>query len=237
MGTPQSRFAVNPTRNKPSSELKAAVLKGIYKALFVQFGAQHWWPAKTPFEVMVGAILVQNTNWANTAAAIKNLKVKRLLSPQKIKSISHKRLAVAIRQAGYFNVKARRLKNFVDFLLKEYSGQVSVMKTQEGHFLRRQLLTVNGIGPETADSILLYALNKPFFVVDSYTKRILSRHKLITKDADYHEVQKMFMTSLARNTKLFNEYHALIVRLAKEFCKTKPLCSQCPLNYLTPILT
>ncbi|MDP8266345.1 MAG: endonuclease III domain-containing protein [Candidatus Aceula meridiana] len=226
MGTSPSRVTIRP-----------AVLKKIYKTLFVKFGPQHWWPAKTPFEVVVGAILVQNTNWTNTAAAIKNLKTKKLLNPQKLKNISHKRLAAVIRQAGYFNVKARRLKNFIDFLFDKYSGRISTMAKEDSQLLRRQLLSVNGIGPETADSILLYALNKSFFVVDAYTKRILLRHKLILKDATYDEVQEIFMKSLIQNTKLFNEYHALIVHLAKKFCKRKPLCKRCPLNYLTPILT
>lgn len=222
MGTCSRRKALSPN---PS-------LKEIYQILFRKFGPQHWWPAQTPFEVMVGAILVQNTNWANTERAIRNLKVKKLLSPQKLKVVSVKSLATAIKPAGYFNVKAKRLKNFINFLFKTYGGNLTKMRSQDGEVLRRQLLGVNGIGPETADSILLYALDKPYFVVDAYTRRIFVRHGFLKGKCEYAQVQKFFTQRLPKDRKLYNEYHALIVRLAKDFCRTKPLCDKCPLEFL-----
>ena len=205
-------------------------IKKIYARLLAHYGPQSWWPAQSRFEVIIGAIITQNTNWTNVEKAIVNLRRENVLTPRALKNISLKNLSKWINPAGYFNVKARRLKNFVDFLFKEYDGRLDQMVKEPLEQLRRKLLSVNGIGPETADSILLYALDKPVFVVDAYTKRILSRHHLIDADADYHEVQKKFVESLSTDTQMFNEYHALIVRLAKETCKTKPLCGQCPLK-------
>ena len=206
------------------------VLKKIYQRLFTQYGPQSWWPAKTRFEVIVGAILTQNTSWTNVEKAIENLRRARVLNPSAFKNIPVDILSRLIKPAGYFNVKARRLKNFVEFLFKEYNGQLQRMSQEPVGKLRPRLLSVNGIGEETADSILLYALDKPVFVVDAYTKRFLSRHRLIEEDADYHEVQKEFTRALPKDIQLFNEYHALIVRLGKEFCKTKALCEICPLK-------
>ncbi len=202
----------------------------IYRKLFKEFGPQHWWPAETRFEVIVGAILTQNTNWGNVEKAIRRLKEADVLSPRALCDIPVAKLAALIKPAGYFNVKARRLKNFIHFLFKEYKGSLKAMERQDTHLLRQKLLAVNGIGPETADSILLYALNKTVFVVDAYTKRVLYRHNLIDPKADYHQVQKLFMDSFGHDAAMFNEYHALIVRLGKEYCKTKPLCPQCKLN-------
>lgn len=203
----------------------------IYQRLYSHFGPQYWWPAKEPFEVIVGAILTQNTNWQNVEKAIGNLKKYKLLGPGKIFKLPHKRLASIIRSAGYFNIKAKRIKSFLDFFIKYYNGSIKRMSKSDAASLRQQLLSVNGIGPETADSILLYALDKPVFVVDAYTKRIFSRHRLIPQDADYGEVQNLFMQNLNGGTKLFNEYHALLVRLGKEFClKNKPKCKICPLK-------
>lgn len=208
----------------------AKVLFTIYKKLYKFFGLQHWWPGDTSFEVMVGAILTQNTNWQNVERAIDNLKKNKCLSAVAMKKISQNRLAQLIRPAGYYNIKAKRLKNFVKFLFSEYKGQIKNMRVQNHLILRAKLLSVNGIGQETADSILLYALNKPIFVVDAYTKRVLSRHKLISEDATYNHIQDYFMNNLKKDRKLFNEYHALIVRLGKDICKTKPNCSICPLE-------
>lgn len=205
-------------------------LQEIYRILFRAFGPQYWWPAKTPFEVAVGAILVQNTNWKNTERAIANLRAKKFLSPRKLKEISVKELAQAIKPAGYFNIKTKRLKHFIDFLFANYGGDIKKMRREEGAALRAKLLSVNGIGPETADSILLYALDKPFFVVDAYTKRIFSRHKILTGKLEYGRIQEFFTARLPKDVQLYNEYHALIVRLAKDFCRTKPLCRQCPLR-------
>jgi endonuclease-3 related protein len=209
-------------------------LSAIYKKLYASFGPQHWWPGESPFEVMIGAILTQNTNWQNVEKAICNLKRSNLFSPAKLNALPAKRLAKLIRPAGYYNIKAKRLKNFLVFLFRDYRANISRMRKADTGLLRKQLLGVNGIGPETADSILLYALNKPVFVVDTYTKRILSRHGFIAQDAEYHEVQNFFMQNLENKVQLFNEFHALIVRLGKEFClKNNPRCSLCPLNKLT----
>ncbi len=203
----------------------------IYQKLYSYFGPQHWWPANSPFEVLVGAILTQNTSWQNVERAIGNLKKNKLLEVTRLYRLTYRRLASLIRPAGYYNIKAKRLKNFLRFLFKFYRGNLKTMSLQDTQELRRQLLSVNGIGPETADSILLYALNKPLFVVDAYTKRILLRHRLIKESACYDEVQNLFMRNFKKDIKLFNEYHALLVRLGKEFClKNKPKCDICPLK-------
>ena len=180
---------------------------------------------------MVGAILTQNTNWQNVEKAISNLKKKRVLSVKKLFGVPEKELAALIRPAGYFNVKARRLREFLKFFNKVYQGQLRRISAQRLPELRQQLLAVCGIGPETADSILLYALGKPIFVVDAYTKRILLRHGLIKQDAGYQDIQNLFMSNLDNDAGLFNEYHALLVRLGKDYClKSKPRCKECPIN-------
>ena len=205
-------------------------LENIFKRLYSVFGPQHWWPAENSFEVMVGAILTQNTNWSNVLKAIQVLKEKKVLNPNKLHRLKHKKLAGLIKSAGYYNIKAARLKNFLKFFLNNYAAKTKLMAAQDLMILRSQLLALNGIGPETADSILLYALNKPIFVVDAYTKRILLRHKLIDKDADYSSVQSIFMRNLKKDTKFFNEYHALFVKLGKDYCrKQNPHCTICPL--------
>ncbi|MBM3246770.1 MAG: endonuclease III domain-containing protein [Candidatus Omnitrophica bacterium] len=206
-------------------------LNTLYRRLFVYFGPQHWWPGDSAFEVMVGAILTQNTSWANVEKAIANLKRNRLLEPAKLYQIPQKRLAGLIRPAGYYNIKAKRLRNFLRFLLEDYKGNLSSMSAADTPALRQALLAVNGIGPETADSILLYALDKPVFVVDAYTRRIFFRHRLIKEGAAYQEIQDLFMKNLKKDVELFNEYHALLVKLGKDFClKTKPRCEICPIK-------
>ncbi|MCK9603720.1 MAG: endonuclease III domain-containing protein [Candidatus Omnitrophica bacterium] len=203
----------------------------IYEELYRHFGAQHWWPAKTRFEVMVGAILTQNTNWSNVERAINNLKKNKSLGPHKLRRLPRQKLARLIKSAGYYNIKAKRLKEFLKFLFESYQGNIKKMCLADTQELRRQLLSVNGIGPETADSMLLYALDKPVFVVDSYTKRILSRHRFIRDDEDYETIQNLFMQSLKKDIKIFNEFHALLVRLGKDAClKNKPRCDICPLR-------
>jgi endonuclease-3 related protein len=203
----------------------------IYKRLYRYFGPQHWWPAKTVFEVMVGAILTQNTSWNNVKKAIDNLKKKKFLEPSRLYRLSHKRLALFIKPAGYYNIKAKRLKEFLSFLFKSYKGNLRTMTREDTQELREKLLSVNGIGQETADSILLYALKKPVFVVDAYTKRILWRHRFIKEDSHYEEIQNLFMKNLKKDVRLFNEYHALLVKLGKDFClKRKPKCDICPLK-------
>lgn len=203
----------------------------IYQKLYACFGPQHWWPAETPFEVVVGAILTQNTNWLNVEKAINNLKKNELLSPDKLYRLSARKLALLIKPAGYYNIKTRRLKSFLRFFLKHYKGDIKKMSSEDPSILRRQLLSINGIGPETADSILLYALDKPVFVIDAYTKRILFRHRLIKEDASYDDAQNLFMGNLKPDAALFNEYHALLVKSGKEFClKRSPKCEICPLK-------
>jgi endonuclease-3 related protein len=202
----------------------------IYDKLYSFYGPQHWWPGDSPLEVAVGAILTQNTNWSNVEKAIANLKSAGLLSARSLHSLSEKRLASLIRPSGYFNIKAARLKAFVSFLSSEFSGSMREMRKQDLPSLRRSLLSVRGIGPETADSILLYALGKPAFVVDVYTRRVLSRHGIMDYHASYDEYQLLFHESLGEDAELFNEYHALLVMTGKDYCKPKPLCTECPLS-------
>lgn len=208
---------------------KASLLQ-IYRKLYKEFGPQHWWPARTKFEVIVGAILTQNTNWGNVEKAIHRLKAAGVLSERALRDIPAAKLAALIKPAGYFNVKARRLKNFMRFLFDEYDGSLKAMGREDGHHLRQKLLTVNGVGPETSDSILLYALDRPVFVVDAYTKRFLYRHNLIERKADYHQIQELFTFHFDEDILFFQEYHALIVALGKNYCKPTPLCERCPLN-------
>jgi len=206
-------------------------LYAIYSKLFTFFGAQKWWPADSAFEVMLGAILTQNTSWLNVEKAIANLKKQRLLDPRRMDKIPLVKLAKLIRPAGYYNVKAKRIKYFLKFLSDYCRMNIAEMPKKDILVLRQDLLKVNGIGQETADSILLYALNKPVFVVDAYTKRILARHKLAKDGSTYTDIQEIFMRNLKRDVKLFNEYHALLVRLGKDYClKNKPRCSLCPLS-------
>jgi endonuclease-3 related protein len=203
----------------------------IYKKLYQYFGPQNWWPADTPFEIMVGAILTQNTNWGNVEKAILNLKKEKLLSADRLYRLSHQKMSRLIKPTGYYNIKTRRLKAFLEFFLNNYQGSIKRMSSVDTQQLRQELLSVNGIGQETADSILLYALNRPVFVIDAYTKRIFSRHHFVKEKEEYSQAQSLFMENLKNDTHLFNEYHALLVRLGKEFClKTKPRCPICPLN-------
>ena len=205
-------------------------LMNIYQRLYGAFGPLHWWPGETPFEVMVGAILTQNTSWRNVEKAIQKLKGEGVLNPQGIHHLKKSQLASLIRSSGYYQVKADRLKAFVDFIFKEYDGNIRKMERERLERLREKLLKVKGIGPETADSILLYGLKKPIFVVDAYTKRILSRHGIISEKASYEEVQRLFMDHLPHKERLFNEYHALLVHLGKTLCKKIPRCDICPLK-------
>ena len=215
---------------------KRDVLLKIYKSLYNFFGPLNWWPGDTPFEIMVGAILTQNTSWSNVEKAINNLKKENLLEPQKLYCLNQEELAQLIKSSGYYNIKAQRLKNFITFFIENYSGSEKKMFSGGGEELRKELLKINGIGPETADSILLYAGNKPFFVVDAYTKRIFSRHKLISKDSTYYQIQEFFNQNLDRDVELFNEFHAQIVMLGKTICTSKnPDCAKCPIGFLTSV--
>jgi len=207
-------------------------LTEIYELLYDAFGPQNWWPGETPFEIIAGAILTQNTNWTNVEKAIANLKSAERLNPQGLRHIDLARLAELIRPAGYYNLKSRRLKNFVDWLFDNYVGEVENLRRVDTDQLRTELLPVKGVGRETADSILLYALDRPIFVVDAYTARIAIRHGLTEPDAGYEQLRELFEWNLPRNVELFNEYHALLVRAGKESCKTKARCPGCPLEEL-----
>jgi endonuclease-3 related protein len=200
----------------------------IYRKLYQVYGPRHWWPGETSFEVMVGAILTQNTSWRNVERAIQKLKGKGVLNAKGIHQLKKSQLASLIKSSGYYRIKADRLKSFIDFLFEEYNGNINKMGKERLEALRGKLLRVKGIGPETADSILLYGLKKPIFVVDAYTKRILSRHGIISEKVSYEEVQKLIMDYLPCDEKLFNEYHALLVYLGKTMCKKIPRCELCP---------
>ena len=203
-------------------------LRKIYTCLHKAYGSQHWWPGETPFEVIIGAILTQNTSWTNVEKAIFNLKAHKWLFPKKLSEVNNVKLAQAIRSAGYFNQKTKKLKNFLTFFKKKYQFSIEKMRAKELLPMRQELLEVNGVGPETADSILLYALEKSIFVIDAYTKRIFSRLGLCREDISYHDLQNLFMENLKKDVAVFNEYHALIVHHGKYFCKkNKPLCGEC----------
>jgi len=206
-------------------------LQIIYTRMYNQLGPQRWWPGETPFEVMVGAILTQNTNWKNVERAIENLKGVGLLSLEALSTLPTGLLAEYIRPAGYYNIKAGRLHNLLTYINEEHGGDLQAFLDQPLATLREQLLSIKGVGPETADSILLYAANLPIFVVDAYTHRILSRHQVIDEDFGYTEIQELFMDNLECTAQLYNEYHALLVRVGNVYCKKKnPDCAACPLQ-------
>jgi endonuclease-3 related protein len=211
-------------------------LTEIYQLLFDRFGPQHWWPGQDQFEIITGAILTQNTNWTNVEKAIANLKSANCLTPEKLYHLDISQIAEFIRPAGYFNIKAKRLKNFINWLFDSYNGKLTNLESLDTGRLRAELLTISGIGRETADSILLYALERPIFVVDAYTARIAFRHKLIEPDADYEQLRELFQSNLPQDVPLFNEYHALLVRVGHEFCRPKARCPGCPLEKLPHFL-
>ena len=218
-----------------TSLASAGALRTYYDTLFAAHGPQHWWPGRTAFEIIVGAILTQNTSWSNVETAIRNLRREKLLTPRAIEGVSLARLARLIRSSGYFRQKARKLKCFVGFLRSEYGGSIARMFRTSTAVLREKLLSVHGIGPETADSILLYAGMHPVFVVDAYTRRLLERHQLAIPTQGYKEIRQLFERSLPGDAALYNEFHALIVRTGKEYCRTRnPRCSECPLHSFLP---
>ncbi|HXN53656.1 MAG TPA: hypothetical protein VN943_17120 [Candidatus Acidoferrum sp.] len=225
-GNPSARMAPLASPN---------TIRTYYDALFAAHGRQHWWPGRTAFEVIVGAILTQNTSWTNVEIAIRNLRQEKLLTPRAIETVSLARLARLVRSSGYFRQKAKKLKCFVRFLRSEYGGSLTKMFRTPTAALREKLLSVHGIGPETADSILLYAGKHPVFVVDAYTRRLLERHQLATPTQTYEEIRQLFERSLAGDVPLYNEFHALIVRTGKEYCRTRnPRCNECPLHSFLP---
>ncbi len=207
-------------------------LTDIYARLYARFGAQHWWPQHAgAFEVIVGAILTQNTAWTNVEKAMANLRRARLLTPARMHRAPAARLARLIRPSGYFNLKTKKLKAFTRFLFAAHRGSLARLFRRETATLRAELLAVYGIGPETADSIILYAARQPVFVIDAYTRRIMARLGLARDDAAYDELQRLFMEHLPREERLFNEYHALLVALGKNYCTTRaPRCADCPLR-------
>ncbi len=210
-------------------------LEEIYARVYAHFGPQHWWPGETPWEVMVGAILTQNTSWRNVEKALANLKQAGRLEPESLRRTRTATLARLVRPSGYFNLKAKKLRALVEFLYKYYEGDPTNLVGGELAVQRTQLLAVYGIGPETADSILLYAARQPIFVIDAYTRRIGARLGLVPADVSYDELQQLFMQHLLPEVQRFNEYHALLVALGKHFCtKRAPRCTQCPLKDLCP---
>lgn len=203
----------------------------VYNHLYKRYGPQYWWPAETPFEVMVGTVLTQNTAWTNVERAIFNLKQADALSPEAIISAPHEVLAEWLRPSGYFNIKAKRLKNYCEWY--QAQGGFDALNKLDDHALRHAVLSVNGVGPETADDILLYAFERPVFVIDAYTRRIFSRLGMLDHDMGYEHMRHHFEQQLAKEKKrvaLFNEYHAQIVIHAKEHCRVKPQCKGCPLR-------
>lgn len=212
---------------------QAERLEILYRNLWEHFGPQGWWPGESAFEVVVGAILTQNTNWKNVEKAIISLKEAGLLNLPAMLALPQALLAEYIRPAGYYNIKAGRLRNLLALIDEQYGGSLDAFFSLPQEELRSQLLAVKGIGPETADSILLYAAAKPVFVVDAYTHRILLRHNLIDEDTDYHGLQELFMDSLPPDVDQYGEFHALLVRTGNQFCKkNNPRCNICPLNGL-----
>ncbi|MFH1083236.1 MAG: endonuclease III domain-containing protein [Pseudomonadota bacterium] len=205
-------------------------LMEMFHLLSAHFGPQDWWPAETELEVIIGAVLTQNTNWTNVEKAISNLKDKGLVSLDRLVSLPTGDLAKEIRPAGYYNIKAKRLKNLIHFIADRYDGDLAGFLNEETERLREGLLSVNGVGPETADSIILYAANRPLFVVDTYTHRILNRHGMAGEEMSYHELQEIFMDHLPEDAPFFNEFHALLVQTGKNYCRKAPLCSDCPLS-------
>ena len=209
-------------------------LAGVYRRLLAHRGPAGWWPAETPFEVCVGAILVQNTAWGNAEKALAALRSAGRLSHAGLAGLDRAALAALIRPSGCYNVKAARLAAFVEFLGREYGGQVEAMAARDPAFLRAQLLAVPGIGRETADSIVLYAASLPLFVVDAYTRRVFSRLGMIAGEESYDALQRRFMDALPPDAALFNDYHAQIDIHAKETCRKRPLCGRCPLDPICP---
>jgi endonuclease-3 related protein len=202
--------------------------------LLASYGPQHWWPGDSPLEVMVGAVLVQNTAWKNVERAIDNLRVANLLDAEKILALEDAQLEVLIRPTGYFRRKAARLRRLLEFFVHEYGGSITAMQASDVHVLREGLLGVSGVGPETADAILLYALEKPVMVVDTYTHRVFARHGWVPNDIDYHQLQEHLLSELPVDAATYNELHALIVQIGKDHCRKTARCESCPLVELLP---
>ncbi len=205
-------------------------LSDIYERLLAAYGPQHWWPGDTPFEIIAGAILTQSASWRNAEKALANLKAAGALSPAGLRRPPEAEVARLIRPSGYYNAKARKLKAFVALLYERFDGDLERMLASPAGELRSALLTTHGIGPETADSVLLYAASRPVFVIDAYTRRIFSRLGLAPEGDTYDAWQRLFMDALPPDAEMFNEYHALIVRHGKDVCRKRPACADCALN-------
>lgn len=220
------------SRGRTGKSQKAGTLQEIYSLLYEHFGPQGWWPSETPFETMVGAVLTQNTNWQNVTKAIKNLKDAGPLTYEALSLCSDDEIALLIKPAGYYNLKVKRLRNLFDMIERQYGGRLDFFLDDELEVARERLLSIKGIGPETADSILLYACGHPIFVVDMYTHRVFSRHNLVAEETDYHAMQALFMDHLLPpDPVLYKEFHALVVKVAATYCKkTNPQCGRCPLR-------
>jgi endonuclease-3 related protein len=215
------------SRRKNSKPVPPSLRK-VYRYLLAANGPQHWWPGDSRFEIMVGAVLTQNTAWSNVERAIANLKRARALTPQAIAAAPHKRLASWLKPSGYFNIKAKRLKAMCRWLIGQ--GGVRALARMNTHDLRAALIAVHGIGPETADDIVLYAFERPAFVIDAYTRRLFARLGLISGNEGYETLRHMFENTLKPDVRIFNEYHALIVAHGKAVCRTRPRCAVCCLS-------
>lgn len=207
-------------------------LLDIYQRLMAGYGSQYWWPAREPFEVIIGAILTQSTAWGNVEKAIANLRAAGALSPEEIRRLEVTEVAALIYPSGYYNAKALKLKSFARWLGERFGDDLDKLFASDIGVLRQRLLSVHGIGPETADSIILYAAGKPVFVIDAYTRRIIDRLGLAPDSRSYTDYQALFMDNLPGDVGVFNEYHALLVRLGKDACRKRPLCRQCCLGNL-----
>lgn len=205
-------------------------LLNIFDILLKTFGNRHWWPGETPLEIIVGAVLTQNTSWKNVEKAIANLKDAGLMDIDGLYGVPDDVVAENIYSSGYYNLKAKRLKNLINVIHEEYESSIEQLKLNELFVVRKRLLAIKGVGEETADSILLYALEKPVFVIDAYTKRFLANHGLYEGFCTYGEAQEFFTSNLPSDVYLFNEYHALIVALGQNYCFKVPKCEACPLK-------
>ncbi len=228
-----TKFAVREDDPRALTPLGAHLLD-IYERLYHRYGPQHWWPGDGPFETIIGAILTQNTAWKNVERALDNLKTAQALSPQQLRELPIEALAQLIRPSGYFNTKARKLKAFAQHLGDRYHDDLGAFLSQETAPLRQELLAIYGIGEETADDILLYAARLPSFVIDTYTRRIVLRLGIAPQKDRYGAFQGLFHENLYPDANLFNEYHALLDRHAKETCRKSPLCDSCCLSELCP---
>jgi endonuclease-3 related protein len=230
-----------PSQRKPKNPASIHVaLRRAYGLALAHHGHQHWWPGDSPFEVCVGAILTQNTNWGNVERAIRHLKNAGVLSPLALYDLPQPQLAQLIRSTGYFNVKARRLRAFLEVLVEQYGADLNRLFAGTTLAVRERLLAIKGIGPETADSLLLYAGGHPSFVIDAYTRRIFSRHQWCASEANYHDLQQLCMVALSRDCErdlldYWQDYHAQLVNIGKEFCRPRlPRCEGCPWRSLLP---